>query len=611
MSKNILVSTGTSDRVPFSIDSYGATSYIAISEARKALDELGKSRPTFPDGGAVPGDVTASITFNKPGNVPEWNYNFAPPKWNITDPVLNPVTKTVVKDFTGTPPPAVTPTIPNMPNPVDPTAPKDAPIVGNVVIPDVPTLKDIADPKEWNINITQAPNIRIDDFIAKRPTTDVKSPIDTFNWQEDPYTSQTLTDLVDQVANFNTGGVGIPDIVWDAIWAKSKDREDKASLQQIVQINEEWASKGFSLPQGVQVAQVQEVQQKQFESDVNRSREMAIREADIAIENLKFAVQQGIALENLRGSWYQQTQDRMLQAAKYISELSIAVFNAKLSLYNAHIQLYQADMEVYKTQLEAELAKLEAYKSELEGQKIIGELNLQQVQIYTSKVQALNLEIDRYSAVVNALKTSVEVDAIKIEAYKAEVQTYSEKIKAINSQYEGYQTAMQGAKLQSDIYETNVKAFASTVQAYTAKVDAEARNTQIDIDVNKYKLEEYNLKIQSFIAELDAEVKSLEAESAAFDAEVKGYTSKLAAEKVSVDAQVAKFNGDIQLANGITNANIQNAKTNAQNALAEAKIIQEGLTSIAQVNAAYANSALSAVNLSMGMSDSASNSASV
>ena len=611
MAGNLIVTTGASREVNNNISSFEAKASYAIIEARAALD-LMVDGFTVPIAGATPGNANGGINYNSPTEPNAWDFSFNPPDNEADKPVLGDVSIDTVNDTTGSVPYKPHISIPTMPNPIQPSAPGDSPTIGNIVIPDPPVLEDIADPKEWAINLPIAPVISIPPFSAQRPDGgSLTKPANDFVWNEDPYTSETLDCIIARISDFCEGGVGIPDAVWEAIWAKDNDRENRAGTKLITEVNEEWSSRGFQLPQGVQVAQIQEIQQKLQSTAAGRSRDIAIRESDLAIENLRFAVQQGIALESLRGSWYQATMQRALEAARFSSEFALSLFNAEVSFYNAQVQMYLADVAVYKAEIDAELARLEVYKTELEGQKIIGELNLQQVQIYTAKVNALSIEIDLYNAILAGVKTTVEVDALRIEGYKSEVQAYSARIDAINSQYNGYATAMQGPKIESEIYATSVSAYASTVQAYATRVDASAKKAGVEIDVNKYKLEEYTVGIQAFVAEMDAALKELQAEVGAYDAEIKKYSADIENSKAQSSAQIAEYNADIQLASQTTQVNISNANANAQNALAAAEIIQKGFDSVAKVNGAYAGSALSAVNIGMSMGDSASNSASV
>jgi len=610
MGNNLVVSTGAAGQVGNEVDQFQSYGSQAIEAARDALNEM-LTVVHLPQSVAKPGNTNTQVTYSPPTTFDTWNFSFSPPDWGVEKPGLKDVVVDDVRKFTGRAPNKVYPSVPTQPNPIMPTAPGDSPSIGDIVIPEPPVLDDIADPKEWAISLPTAPVIDIPPFSAQRPDGgNLTKPSNDFSWSEDPYTSETLDCVIARISDFCEGGVGIPDAVWEAIWTKDNDRENRAGTKLITEVNEEWSSRGFQLPQGVQVAQIQEIQQGLQSTAAGRSRDIAIRESDLAIENLRFAVQQGIALESLRGSWYQATQQRLLEAARFSSEFAVSVFNAEIAFYNAQVQMYLADIAVYKAEIEAELARLEVYKTELEGQKIIGELNMQQVQIYTAKVNALGVEIELYNAILAGVKTTVEVDALRIDGYRAEVQAYSARIDAINSEYNGYATAMQGAKIEVDMYSANVNAYATTVQAYSAEVDASAKKAGAEVAVEQYKLEAYKVQILGYTAELDGRVKELQAAVSEYDAGVKGFAAELESKKTDIQAQSANLQSDLSLAQQTTQVNIANAESNAKTALAEADIVQKSLDSIAKVNGAYAGSALAAVHVGMTIGDSANNSAS-
>lgn len=610
MGENLLISTGAAGQVGNEVDQFQSYGNQAIDAARQALSDM-LTVIHLPESTAAPGLVSERVTYTGPYSEPIWNFKFNPPTWGVDRPTIGDIEIDTVSKFTGRAPNKITPNLPSRPNPVPVTAPGDAPVVSEVIIPDAPILPNVSDPREWAIVLPVAPDINIEPFSATRPDGgSITKPSADFNWSEDPYTSETLDCVIARISDFCQGGVGIPDSVWEAIWAKENDRESRAGIKLIDEINEEWSDRGFQLPTGVQVSQTQEINQNLQHTAAGRSRDIAIREADLAIENLRFAVTQGIALESLQGSWYQATQQRLLEATRFASELVISVFNAEVSFYNAQVQMYLADVQVYRIELEAELTELEVYKSELEGQKIIGDLNMQQVQMYTARIQALNIEIEQYNAILQGVKLTTEVDAIRIDAYRAEVQAYGERINAINSEYNGYATAMQGGKIEADIYSTNVQAYGTKVQAYSAQVDASAKKANTEVAIKKLSLETYNSDIQAFLAEMQGAVAELNANTESFDAEVKLYLAEIDSLKVGLQAQTTNYQGALTQAQMITQTNIVNAQTNVQSAKAEADIVQKSLDSIAKVNGAYAGSALSAIHVGMSIGDSASNTAS-
>jgi len=612
MGGNLVVTTGASDNIPTTQADFLGVAENAIDNARDALDDLARNtyvRSYFPAVGEKP---NYSITYNSPTGRPSWSFNQNIPQWSNIPLNLGPVEKVDVDDFTGTAPAEVSPSIPNAPQITYPIDPGLAPVVDDVTIPPPPILDDVADPKEWAITLPTAPIIDIPDFTATPPSIGgITPPSGDFTWSELPYDSDLLVNTVALVETFNQGGVVIPDPIWEALWAKDNDRENRAGEKLIEEINSEWSSRGFQLPQGVQVAQIAEVRQEIQSTAAGRSRDIAIKEADLHIENLKFAVTQGIAMENMRGGWYQQALTRMLDAAKFTYTLSVQIYNAEISFYNAQLAAYQAEAMVYKTIIEAELAKLEVYKTELEGQKIIGELNMQQVQIYKIRVDALQTEIELYNATLMGLKIGVEIDSVRVDAYAKEVQAYGAKIQAESLKLDAFKTEMQGAQIESQIYETNVKAFATRVSAYSAKIDAEATNTKVDIEVNKLLLEEYNIKLKAYTTQVGAAMEELKAEVSSFEAKVKVYDLDVINEKTRATVAIEELKQEISAMSQDTQTHIVGAQLDTDASKTEGSLSVESMKQVAATEGALASSAMSAVSISQSMSDSAGNSGTV
>lgn len=609
---NLKVTTGAADTVPVTQASFLAVAEEAIENARDAMDSLARSNYIRSYGAAVGDKPSYNVDYTPPPGKPEWSFSPNIPSWSNMQLSLSPIEKIAVSDFTGDPPGTVTPSIPSLPAINYPGDLGLAPVVKEVIIPEAPILDTIADPKEWAIHLPSVPVISIPSFTAKPPSAEgINAPKDDFSWSEIEYDSEVLSNTIALVNKFNQGGVVIPPVIWEALWARDNDRENRAGEKLINEINSDWSSRGFQLPQGVQNAQIAEVHQNIQSVSSERSRDIAIKEADMNIENLKFAVNQGIALENMRGGWYQQALNRNLDAAKFTYSLSVNIFNAKLSFYNAQLTSYQAEAMVYKTQIEAELVKLEIYKSELEGQKIIGDLNMQQVQIYKIRVDALNTTIELYNAELKGIQLGVEIDATRIDAYSKEVQAYGEKIKAESLKLEAFKTTMQGAKIEADIYAVNVSAYASKVQAYSTKVDASAKSSNIDIEINKTLIQEYTAKLQAFTVETENAIAVLKSEVAAFDSSAKSYDLDVTNERsrtlVILDALRVEISAMIQG----TQVNITSARLDLEAAKAEAALGTAAIREVSSTEGALAGSAMSAVNVSSGMTDYASNQANI
>jgi hypothetical protein len=92
------------------------------------------------------------------------------------------------------------------------------------------------------------------------------------------------------------GGTGIPAAIENQIWERSRNKETKEAARLKSEAQEAFASRGFSLPAGVLYAQLAMIDQEAANKVSTHARDVAIKQVDIEIENIRFAVDQGIRL---------------------------------------------------------------------------------------------------------------------------------------------------------------------------------------------------------------------------------------------------------------------------------------------------------------------------
>lgn len=91
-----------------------------------------------------------------------------------------------------------------------------------------------------------------------------------------------------------TGGTGIPAAIENAIWERARSREmiDARMLEQ--EALNAFASRGFSMPPGALAGRLLEVRQNATNKSSTISRDVAIKQAELEIENIKFALDEGL-----------------------------------------------------------------------------------------------------------------------------------------------------------------------------------------------------------------------------------------------------------------------------------------------------------------------------
>jgi len=91
------------------------------------------------------------------------------------------------------------------------------------------------------------------------------------------------------------GGTGLKPDIENAIWERSRARELAEANRMEDEVVAGVAARGFSLPTGAMAAKLQEVQQAASDKISTHGRDVAIKQAEIELENVKFAVEKLLA----------------------------------------------------------------------------------------------------------------------------------------------------------------------------------------------------------------------------------------------------------------------------------------------------------------------------
>jgi len=155
------------------------------------------------------------------------------------------------------------------------------------------------------------------------------------------------------VNSITSGGTGISAAVEDQIWQRGRDRITADGMRTESQTLNEFASRGFSLPPGAMAARLQENRFAQLGKTQELSRDAAIKQADMAVENLRFAV--GLAIES--------RMKAMQAAADYIRSLMSGVDSAaKVASINsdAKAKMMSASADMYRARLTRDQLSIQA-----------------------------------------------------------------------------------------------------------------------------------------------------------------------------------------------------------------------------------------------------------
>ena len=140
------------------------------------------------------------------------------------------------------------------------------------------------------------------------------------------------------------GGTGINAAVEDQIWQRDRSRVLRDASRATEEATALWAARGYPLPPGALVHQVSVIDQDARDKIAQASRDVAIRQAEIELENIKFAVDKALAL---RVAAIQSAGDylRTLALSPQLGvQLATSVVEAKAKMAAALTAFYQAQV---------------------------------------------------------------------------------------------------------------------------------------------------------------------------------------------------------------------------------------------------------------------------
>lgn len=506
----------------------------------------------------------------------------------------------------------------------------DAPDAIPISIPDAPSMKEITVPDRPNVDTDieypDAPSVQIPemdelekitipdfefpklpDFDGKAPDPSTITVPDVFiNWSEPQYASEVLDDIQAKVKEMMAGGTGLPAPIEQALFARARDRVSQETERSVQEAVDQWASRDFSMPPGMLQKQIDVAREQGRVRAAEISRDIMIEAAKWEIENIRFAVQQGMALEQLTQNLFENTAKRLFEVARFHAESKINVFNAQISLFNAQNAAFETLAQVYRTKLDGAISKLTAYKTAIEGQAAIGQINQQKVDVFRAKLDGVLANVEIYKAMMTGAQTRAQVIKNQFDAYRSEIQAFAEQISAEKVKFDAYEAQVKAESAKTDILDAQARAYASTVQAMANKADIKVKGAQLKMDAAKTKVTKFLADVDAFKAKLEASLSQVQYATAAYTAQVDAWRAKASASVA--DAEMRSRFADMNTRTNIAYAEMQISEYQAkmQKAVQEAQVALESAKAIGQYTAQLAAGAMSAAHVSASISGSGS-----
>lgn len=510
----------------------------------------------------------------------------------------------------------------------------DAPEGVQISIPDAPTMASIPAPDrpsvDMAVDIPAEPAITMPDMEAleqivlpnfvfpQLPTFDATPPDASgiaipnvfINWVEPVYESEILDDLQAKISTMMQGGTGLPPPIEEALFARARERDSAETRRAVQEAVDTWAARDFSMPPGMLVRQADVIREEGRLRAAELNRDIMVEAAKWEIESIRFAVEQGLALEQITSNLYENMARRLFEMARFQAEAQISVFDARINLFNAQNAAFETLAQVFRTKLDGAIAQLTAYKTAVEGQVAVGQINQQRVDVFRAKLDAVQSSVDVYKAMMQGAQIRSETIKTQFDAYRVDVQAFAEQIGAEKVKFDAYESQIKGETAKANVLDSLARAYASTVQGLAAKADVRVKGAQIKMEAAKTKVSKFLADVDAYKAQLSASLAEVQYVTQVYTAQVDGWKAKASANVA--DAEMQSRFADMSTRTNIAYAEMQISEYQAkmQKSIQEAQVALEAAKAIGQYTAQLAAGAMSAAHISASIGGSGSVSAS-
>jgi len=306
----------------------------------------------------------------------------------------------------------------------------------------------------------------ISDLNAQKPTpADLSYNIDAYIAPTVPTLEEIpviLTDLINSVeSKLSTrlvdGSTGLGADVEAAIWARARSRQELENIRRYREVEQYYASRGFSIPPGALTGQLNELLVEFARNDSYLNNDIMVEQARLAQAN------ENVTIE---------------LATKYVLDRILNNANVIIASNKNKVDNFLAQADMYKIQITTELTRLETvskvYITQLEAYKTEAQVAAIEIE---SKIKPLELAIKQASIAADVELKEAELNAenlqriygMQVEVVKAGAQVTAQLAASAMSSVNASATLGSNSS-DSSTSSTSNQTSTSTIHEYIANV---------------------------------------------------------------------------------------------------------------------------------------------
>lgn len=358
----------------------------------------------------------------------------------------------------------------------------------------------------------------------------LQDPDFTFSFNEQAYQSAMMDGLKAKLmGDLVSGGYGIETGDEAGLWERARDREAASSGAEVQALARDFASRGFMVPPGAMFGALEGIRSKALDAAATLSRDVALKRADLYVQNRQFTIQQVKELETLLLNQHMAVMERILRAAQVSAQFVVDQYRARLDKTRLAVDVIQARVQSFRELVAAESAKVAIYNAQISAELAKTEVDKNKLEAYRAALSGVESTVNVYRLQVQAAEAAIQAERSKVEMWKAEVDGYLATVKAKESEFSGYEAQIRGEQAKVQAFGEQVKAHAAIVDA--KRVEADIKN----LEVRSYA-ESASIALRVFEAELEANKSANDLLSRADENAVRALGAKVNAYQAGVSA---------------------------------------------------------------------------
>lgn len=397
-----------------------------------------------------------------------------------------------------------------------------------------------------------------------------------------------LTRIESQLSKYMDGGTGLDAAVEDAIYERSRSKQDAEARRVRDHAFADAAARGFTLPTGAMMSASQQARQAGADNNAASAREIVVMQAEIEQKNLQFAVSTSASLRtsaiNAALGYLNSVVALNGQAAAYASSMVNALvetYNATVRAYSARLEGYKTDAQIYQTLIQAALAGIEVYKAEISALQALTQVDQAKVNVYRSRIDVLTAMTGMYRTQVEAVVSKASLEKLKIEVFQAQVQAYGAQVSAKNAEWQGYTAQLSGSDAQARIFGSQAQAYSSQVMGYKAGIEAKSIAVQAAATTN-------DAQAKIFTSTMDGYRAIVQAKGDVARTQLENQRQQVVAFQAATAYAVADFNVKLEYYKATSDVATKNGQLNIESMIKSAELAQNYGKTIATLHQATA-----------------------